>query len=378
MAGAVNTIIEVRPPDVIVATGKSPAGQPVPIASVEQALHRLAADGTIPIEPSEIGYRSAFIGAVLKTLPGSRVEGRKPPVIHWSPAPRDAASLDDDDPRWAQHTGGSGHDHDPEWVLPDDLSKAEAFYGHLTERARIIIDLLIDHPGRQLDVAEISALSGNALGGAHAIAGSLQPLERLRVAAGRRYPFYWWGGQKGQTRYAMKPSVAELFRRARAALVEGRQPVAGGKPGVSYRPQDESVVVAPPAPSVSADPDSFGHGLRAHHRLQNQLAQFVTAHGLRPLSPRESPNYDLAWMTGDKAMTVVEVKSATEGNEVRQLRMGLGQILDYASSLRISGFTVQSVLYIEREPAGARRWLDITAGAGVLLVWPGTEDRLGL
>ena len=41
-------------------------------------------------------------------------------------------------------------------------------------------------------------------------------LYRSHQASGRRYPFYWWEGRP--TRYAMKPSVAVLFRQARANL----------------------------------------------------------------------------------------------------------------------------------------------------------------
>ncbi|GAA0482619.1 hypothetical protein Ade02nite_66360 [Paractinoplanes deccanensis] len=240
VTGAVNRITVVRPPNVMVATAKSPDGRPVPIAWVEEALRRLVADGEVPIEPSEIGYRSAFIGAVLKTLPGAVVEGGRPPVIR---------------------------------------------------------------------------LSGPA----------------------------------------------------------------GGRVATPYRPQDENVEVAAPAPAVAADPDSFGNGLRAHHRLQNELARLVVANGLEPLSPSpDGPHYDLAWKTDAGSITVVEVKSATEAGEVRQLRMGLGQVLDYASVLQRRGFAVRSVLHIEREPAGAERWLEITGNAGVLLTWPGAEERLGL
>ncbi|MEU7908812.1 DUF6416 domain-containing protein [Actinoplanes sp. NPDC049118] len=103
------------------------------------------------------------------------------------------------------------------------MHAAEAFYAQVAGGAEIIVDLLIDHPGRRLSVAEISTSSGNALAGAHAIAGSLQPLERLRVASGRRYPLYWWSAGPGRTRYAVKPSVAELFRQARITLSEAEQ-----------------------------------------------------------------------------------------------------------------------------------------------------------
>jgi hypothetical protein len=73
-------VLGVTPPDVLVATSRSPAGNPVPIAEVQQALDRPRADGALTISPPEVGYRSAFVGAVLLTLPGARAAG-SPPVI---------------------------------------------------------------------------------------------------------------------------------------------------------------------------------------------------------------------------------------------------------------------------------------------------------
>jgi hypothetical protein len=50
------------------ATLRSPAGQPVPIKWVQDALDRLAADGEMEIRVESVGYRSAFIGAVLSAM----------------------------------------------------------------------------------------------------------------------------------------------------------------------------------------------------------------------------------------------------------------------------------------------------------------------
>jgi hypothetical protein len=137
--------------------------------------------------------------------------------------------------------------------------------------------------------------------------------------------------------------------------------------------------VAPPVHSAPADPDGYGAGLRAHHRLQNRLAQLLAAGGLVPLSPGPNdPPFDLAWSAGDGVLVVVEVKSTTQSNEVKQLKMGLGQIFDYASTLRRAGVAVQPVLYVEQKPVDAERWLEITNDAGILLIWLGTEDRLRL
>jgi hypothetical protein len=286
--------------------------------------------------------------------------------------------LPDDHPLWGRHTGGSGHDGYPEWDLDDDLPRAQAFYSAVKGKAKTIFDLLIDHPGYRLSVTEIRAMTGDLFADSSAVAGSLTGLNRPHQASERRYPFYWWRGRP--TQYGMKPQVAELFRRARGSMADGLQPTAAVPQvsGTSYRPQDEDADVATPAPATSADPDSFGRGLRSHRRLQNELARLVETCELRPLSPLAAdPDYDLAWIIGDETLMVVEVKSATDGNEIRQLRMGLGQVLDYNDALQRRGFTVQPVLYVEREPAD-ERWIEITRAAGVILGWPGAEDRLGL
>ena len=51
-----------------VATRRSPAGQPVPIKWVQEALDRLATEGEVEISVASVRYRSAFIGAVLSAL----------------------------------------------------------------------------------------------------------------------------------------------------------------------------------------------------------------------------------------------------------------------------------------------------------------------
>jgi hypothetical protein len=71
-----NRILHLSSDEVEVATGKSPGGELVPISWVQKAGDRLYADGSLRVSPSEIGYRSAFIGAVLRTLPGVVVERR--------------------------------------------------------------------------------------------------------------------------------------------------------------------------------------------------------------------------------------------------------------------------------------------------------------
>lgn len=57
--------------------------------------------------------------------------------------------LDDDDPRWKSHSGGDGHSG-LEWG-EDDRVRAAAFYMSLSGNAKVIFDLMVDHPGECLN-----------------------------------------------------------------------------------------------------------------------------------------------------------------------------------------------------------------------------------
>lgn len=85
IAGRTNTILAVEPPNVLVATSRSPQGQPVPIAWVDEALEQLNTTGRLEIHPRSSRHRCAFIGAVLQQLPDIRVENSRPPVIYLEP-----------------------------------------------------------------------------------------------------------------------------------------------------------------------------------------------------------------------------------------------------------------------------------------------------
>jgi hypothetical protein len=146
--------------------------------------------------------------------------------------------------------------------------------------------------------------------------------------------------------------------------------------GVPYREQDENGQITSPTPATPADPDAGGRGLRAHRRLQNQLARHVRGWGLIPWSPPTTgPDYDLAWVDALSALTIVEVKSTTRMNEIKQLRLGLGQVLDYRDICRRAHNEVKAVLYVERQPRESR-WLHLCAELDVTLCWPGEETRI--
>ena len=71
LTGRPNCILRLEGDDAIVQTGKSPSGQAVPIAWVQDALDMLESNGEVQIDVETVGYRSAFIGAVLSEFPSA-------------------------------------------------------------------------------------------------------------------------------------------------------------------------------------------------------------------------------------------------------------------------------------------------------------------
>jgi hypothetical protein len=73
-----NRILRLDRDDVIVATASSPNGAPVPIQWVQDAIDLLIAEREVVVDVETLGYRSAFVGAVLATLPGTVVRSTTP------------------------------------------------------------------------------------------------------------------------------------------------------------------------------------------------------------------------------------------------------------------------------------------------------------
>jgi hypothetical protein len=84
VTGRPNKVISVGTSDVVVGTSKSPAGQPVPIEWVQQAIELLERDGEVTVNVETLGFRSAFVGAVLATLPGAKLLPTSPARISLS------------------------------------------------------------------------------------------------------------------------------------------------------------------------------------------------------------------------------------------------------------------------------------------------------
>jgi hypothetical protein len=177
---------------------------------------------------------------------------------------------------------------------------------------------------------------------------------------------------------ALTEVVAQLVREiAEATRPSAAQPAPGADEqglGPEYRSANPDARTAR-REQFSVDPDLVDRALEGHARTQEALAEAVRAAGLTPRSARPGePVFDIAWNHGD-TIFVAEVKSLTEHNEEKQLRLALGHVLRYAHLLRLKGRRVRCVIAAERRPTDSS-WLELCAAAGVLLVWPGTFGSL--
>lgn len=145
--------------------------------------------------------------------------------------------------------------------------------------------------------------------------------------------------------------------------------------GQEYVVADEEAAVSARDP-FQVDPAVIDRGIRGHAQTQNALAVWARNRNLLPRSPRaDEPQYDLAWLDGDSTV-VAEVKSLTDSNEERQLRLGLGQVLRYRHLMEASGATVRAVLTVERRPTDTS-WVALCTALGVVLCWPPDFCDLG-
>lgn len=117
--------------------------------------------------------------------------------------------------------------------------------------------------------------------------------------------------------------------------------------------------------SREIDLDELDRATQLHVSVQNHAAEVVRSHGLVPLSPRSAdPQFDLAWCSGE-TVVVAEVKTVNETNHRQQVRLGLGQVIEYRHLLqRTREARVVAVLLLSSPPNPDES--EICASAGVI------------
>jgi hypothetical protein len=398
VSGRPNTVLRVEDETVIVGTVPSPEGQPVPVEWVQAALDRLAAEGEVEVSVESVGYRSAFVGAALLAVSGTRATGDSPPRIVLDTAIQrvyraEAAgqlhawwASDSEERFWLEITDRPdiGVDlHCPQrdaagnrspgysliwWVEPADI----VFHYDLNERAIMswsrAVGRVVEAPvvwlshraatRRRLGVARPQPGWWLDLEGPYALGTPLTLFalrergdeiramrDALEAEHGRPlyFPFFFYGGTELRP---MQPYLNKLP----AALVRALPELAGA----AAIPTGAAARLPPTAPDVlgteyrpatasalpdarepfTVDPAVVERGLRGHAETQNQLAQLLREAGIEPRSPRPDEPNFDLAWERDGIVYVAEVKSLGPTNEERQLRLGLGQVLRYRVLLK--------------------------------------------
>jgi hypothetical protein len=423
--GAPNTIISVLDDAVLVGTTRSPQGEPVPLAMVQDALDLLVTRLRLRVDVGTLGHRSAFCGAVLLTLAGAvRVEGAGQQLaLHGprrlaEPSSEDRGAIAD----WWERDGRErfwmeitdrpdiGTDlHCPQrdatgrpnpgysmilFVREDDvlfhydrkrravtawsrvagtLDEAPIVWtSHRAATRRRLTGAPRRQPGWAVDLEGPflleRPLSLNDLR-THG-RQTLAVLDRLAAAHGRIYaPFYGHGAARTlrPTQYYLNKLPADLIDLLATMREATPPPLATPRVGTPRRKRTRKHVRTAKR-VVELDFEAIERGTAGHEATEERLDAALRARGIEPLEPTAGdPKFDLAWQVGD-VLYVAEIKSTTPRNLERQLRLGLGQVLRYRHLLaQRTGGNVRAVLVSEREPDDDT-WATTTAGAGVALI----------
>ena len=122
------------------------------------------------------------------------------------------------------------------------------------------------------------------------------------------------------------------------------------------------------SPVWEYDPSERDRATLEHRLLENWLISRVQEEGLSPLDAVRGPQFDLAWMIGE-ALVICEVKT-TSGDEVKQLRLGLGQLLHYRAQVaQVTPGSVRAALLVGSQPQDGI-WQELCEDLGVVLFWP--------
>jgi hypothetical protein len=122
--------------------------------------------------------------------------------------------------------------------------------------------------------------------------------------------------------------------------------------------------------ALSLDLDKLDKGTEAHEATVAALIEHLVARQVEVRGHgRNAPRFDAGWSRGDDVF-IAEVKSLTGAGEEQQIRLGVGQVIDYAHQLRSlkTHGQVRPVLVLEKQPADSR-WTAMARDNGIILTW---------
>ena len=132
------------------------------------------------------------------------------------------------------------------------------------------------------------------------------------------------------------------------------------------RPYSRPVAPAALPPQRTFDAESYRAGIDEHDRLCRRLLDHLASIDVPCGAGLRGIPVDLAWRDAEGRQFIAEVKSVNGGNDVEQLRLGLGQVLEYRHRLDTRDLPIQAVLLVSGGTVSV--WRDICAENGVILL----------
>ena len=122
--------------------------------------------------------------------------------------------------------------------------------------------------------------------------------------------------------------------------------------------------------ALTVDLDNLDKATAAHEATVGALIAYLGGRGIDVHTyARNAPKFDAGWSSGTDVF-IAEIKSLSDTSEDQQIRLGIGQILDYTHQLRTAhpNRRVHPVLVLEKRPTGTR-WAALAENLGIRLTW---------
>ncbi|WP_345585524.1 hypothetical protein [Streptomyces prasinosporus] len=172
---------------------------------------------------------------------------------------------------------------------------------------------------------------------------------------------------------------SRLLKRRPAPCLELRRSGAGRVRPVAAAPAGSEILGGPlrvrrpgrrPSGDLTLDMNRLDKATAAHEATVGALLAHLSRQGIegRTHAPG-TPAFDAGWSRGADVF-IAEVKSLKGAREDQQIRLGIGQVLDYAHQLRTAhpGRRLHPILVLEKRPVDPR-WSSLARSAGIRLTW---------
>jgi hypothetical protein len=167
--------------------------------------------------------------------------------------------------------------------------------------------------------------------------------------------------------------------RTKWSAVEVAVPEQDPKAGRFGDQADESIMRAirslPRETEWLANNALLREGAEAHEALVDRIPDVARARGVLPRFTGLDSEVDLWWRDGRGRVVIVEVKSTHSANAAHQIRLGLGQVIDYRTVIESHGQMVRAAVAVTGS-VDVARWRAACDSAGVAFVQEDDLDPL--